>query len=69
LGGKYLFLNGLRVERTALDKQLGSANVLPQRNFFFSVSWRFKAFIRMQRAYAEQVSSILERYSPNGVHS
>jgi hypothetical protein len=36
LGGKYLFLNELRVERTAFDKQLGPTDVLPQSNIFFS---------------------------------
>jgi hypothetical protein len=36
LGGKYLFLNDLWVERTAFEKQLGPEHVLPQSNIFFS---------------------------------
>jgi hypothetical protein len=43
LGGKYLFLNELLVERTALDKQFRPTNVLPQSNIFFSQILRIDA--------------------------
>jgi hypothetical protein len=43
LGGKYLFLNELWVERTAFDKQLGPNDVLPQSNIFFSQFLRIAA--------------------------
>jgi hypothetical protein len=43
LGGKYLFLNELLVERTASDKQLRPTIVLPQSNIFFSQILRIDA--------------------------
>ncbi len=39
----YLFLNELWVERTALEKHLGPADVLPQSNIFFSQFLRIDA--------------------------
>jgi hypothetical protein len=52
LGGKYLFLNELRVERTAFDKQLGPKDVLPQSNIFFSQFLRIAAAHHDGRARA-----------------
>jgi hypothetical protein len=52
LGGKYLFLNRLRVERTALENYVGSTDVLPQRNFFFSQFLRIDAaFLRIDAVH------------------
>jgi hypothetical protein len=52
LGGKYLFLNELRVERTAFDKQLGPKDVVPQSNIFFSQFLRIDAaFLRIDAVH------------------
>jgi hypothetical protein len=52
LGGKYLFLNELWVERTAFDKQLGPIDVLPQSNIFFSQFLRIDAaFLRIDAVH------------------